>query len=71
MADTALKLIFNTDDGQCPLTGTPGVIPSRCELAAGLYLEIHLQIQDSEIVYSVLCSSSGHMMILHDRNIGR
>ena len=70
MVNEALKLAIKSQHCQCPLTGTPVVIQSVCELPAGPSLEFHPQTRHSVSVYSVFCSSIGLMMILNPRNIG-
>jgi hypothetical protein len=65
MGDKAWKLANEAQDRQQALAGAPVGSPSVGQLPCGPSLKIDLQTQEAASLYSVFCSSIGHIMILN------
>jgi hypothetical protein len=71
MVDEAWQLAIEAQDHQRALAGAPVGTPSVCQLPGGPSLKIDPQTQEAINVFSVFCSSIGHVMILIPKNIHR
>jgi len=69
MVDEAWQLAFEAQDHQQALAGAPVGTPSVCRLPSGPSHEIDRQTREAVSVYSVFCSSIGHMIILNPKDI--
>ena len=69
LLDEAWTLAIEAQDRQWALAGAHVGTPSVCQLPCSPSLKIDPQTQEAVSVYSVFCSSIGHMMILNPTNM--